>query len=85
MERRYTELSFLPAPALVGGLQEPKANLKGLVPTLMGAAAKGAEEAAPALREAAQGFMVAFTVRVSNRTQLRARPAATCRCNLATF
>eukprot|EP00198_Chlamydomonas_reinhardtii_P006227 XP_001695563.1 microtubule associated protein [Chlamydomonas reinhardtii] len=50
--------------------QEPKANLKGLVPTLMGAAAKGAEEAAPALREAAQGFMVAFTVRFGNTAVL---------------
>ncbi|KAG2440105.1 hypothetical protein HXX76_004219 [Chlamydomonas incerta] len=50
--------------------QEPKANLKGLVPALMGAAAKGAEEAAPALREAAQGFMVAFTVRFGNTAVL---------------
>ncbi|GLC42611.1 hypothetical protein PLESTB_001118900 [Pleodorina starrii] len=46
--------------------QEPKANLKQLVAPLMGAAAKGAEEAAPALREAAMGFMAAFTVRFGN-------------------
>jgi hypothetical protein len=50
------------APAC--GSQEPKANLKGLVAPLLGAAAKGADEAAPALREAAFGFMVAFAVRV---------------------
>ncbi|EFJ44246.1 microtubule organizing protein mora [Volvox carteri f. nagariensis] len=46
--------------------QEPKANLKQLVAPLMGAAAKGAEEATPALREAAMGFMAAFTVRFGN-------------------
>ncbi|GIL58886.1 hypothetical protein Vafri_13702 [Volvox africanus] len=46
--------------------QEPKPNLKQLVAPLMGAAAKGAEEALPALREAAMGFMAAFTVRFGN-------------------
>lgn len=44
--------------------KEPKSNLKQLVAPLMGAAAKGAEEANPTLREAAMGFMVAFTARV---------------------
>ncbi|KXZ46795.1 TOG1 protein [Gonium pectorale] len=46
--------------------QEPKANMKQLVAPLMGAAAKGAEEAQPALREAAMSFMAAFTVRFGN-------------------
>lgn len=38
--------------------------MKQLVAPLMGQAAKGAEEATPALREAALNFMCAFTVRV---------------------
>ncbi|PNH12606.1 Protein MOR1 [Tetrabaena socialis] len=46
--------------------QEGKANMKQLVAPLMGIAAKGAEEALPALREAAMAFMAAFTVRFGN-------------------
>ncbi|KAG2491479.1 hypothetical protein HYH03_010264 [Edaphochlamys debaryana] len=45
---------------------ESKPNLKQLVAPLMGAAAKGAEEATPALREAALTFMANFTVRFGN-------------------
>ncbi len=44
--------------------------MKQLVAPLMGAAAKGAEEASPALRESAMGFMAAFTVRVRLRPEL---------------
>ena len=44
--------------------REAKQNLKALVPTLLSAASKCADEATPAMREAAMGFMAAFAAKV---------------------
>lgn len=45
-------------------VRELKPALSKLAPLLLPAAAKAAEEAAPSLREAAMGFMVAFAIKV---------------------
>lgn len=51
-------------------VRELKPALSKLAPLLLPAAAKAAEEAAPSLREAAMGFMVAFAIKVGIGAQL---------------